>query len=171
MEQDNSRNTMLFVVCAVAILIVYQFFIMAPAEKRRAEEARQHAAVAAAKAAWAAVREQARQLPALDAALAKAEAFFADDSADPVKTMAAVGGLAPADVHVAGVRRQGSELHRVGGQFVQGERQGGGGPVRVCVSLDALHAVYRKRRRLAVADSASASHRQRDRLLEPIHER
>ena len=55
MEQDNSRNTMLFVVCAVAILIVYQFFIMAPAEKRRAEEARQHAAVAAANPVAAAV--------------------------------------------------------------------------------------------------------------------
>ncbi|HTK36711.1 MAG TPA: membrane protein insertase YidC [Caulobacteraceae bacterium] len=48
MEPDNSRNTMLFVVCAVAILIVYQIFIMRPAQQRQAEEARQHAAIAAA---------------------------------------------------------------------------------------------------------------------------
>ena len=48
MEQDNSRNTMMFVVCAVAILIVYQFFVMGPANQRRTEAARQQAAIAAA---------------------------------------------------------------------------------------------------------------------------
>jgi YidC/Oxa1 family membrane protein insertase len=55
MEPDSSRNTMLFVVCAVAILIVYQFVIMRPAQQRQAEEARQHAAVAAANPVAAAI--------------------------------------------------------------------------------------------------------------------
>ena len=48
MEKDNSRNTILFVVCAVVILVAYQFFIMRPADERRAAEARQHAAIVAA---------------------------------------------------------------------------------------------------------------------------
>ena len=39
---------MLFVVCAVALLIAYQFLIMRPAQQRQAEEARAHAAIVAA---------------------------------------------------------------------------------------------------------------------------
>ena len=48
MEQDNSRNTMLFVVCAVALLLAYQFFVMRPAELQRAALAKAQAAAAAA---------------------------------------------------------------------------------------------------------------------------
>ena len=39
MEHDNSRNTILFVICAVAMLILYQFFVLQPAEQRRQVEA------------------------------------------------------------------------------------------------------------------------------------
>jgi len=48
MEQDNSRNTIIFVVCAVAILLAYQFFVLEPSQKRREAEARARAAAAAA---------------------------------------------------------------------------------------------------------------------------
>ena len=47
MEQDNSRNTMLFVACAVALLLAYQYFFMRPAELQREALARSQAAAAA----------------------------------------------------------------------------------------------------------------------------
>jgi YidC/Oxa1 family membrane protein insertase len=41
MQQDNSRNTIIFLVCAVALFFAYQFFVLEPAAKRRqAEQAR-----------------------------------------------------------------------------------------------------------------------------------
>src|SRR5581483_11145866 len=49
--QDESRNTIIFLVCAFALFIAYQFFVMGPAEKRRAQEAAHAKAVAAATAA------------------------------------------------------------------------------------------------------------------------
>jgi YidC/Oxa1 family membrane protein insertase len=55
MEQDNSRNTMLFVVCAVAVMLVYQMFVLNPAQQRRDAEERARAAAAAANPVVAAV--------------------------------------------------------------------------------------------------------------------
>jgi YidC/Oxa1 family membrane protein insertase len=48
MEQDNARNTMIFVVCAMAILFIYQFLVMGPAQERRRTEAQTRAAAVAA---------------------------------------------------------------------------------------------------------------------------
>jgi YidC/Oxa1 family membrane protein insertase len=48
MEQDNSRNTMIFVVCAVAVMLAYQIFVLNPAQKRQEAEGRTRAAAAAA---------------------------------------------------------------------------------------------------------------------------
>jgi YidC/Oxa1 family membrane protein insertase len=47
MDKENSRNTIVFVVCAVAMLILYQTFVMVPAQKRQAAEAQARAAAAA----------------------------------------------------------------------------------------------------------------------------
>src|ERR1700761_1713274 len=48
MKQDPStRNTIIFFVCAMAVLSAYEPFIMGPAEKRRAEQARQAQALQA----------------------------------------------------------------------------------------------------------------------------
>jgi YidC/Oxa1 family membrane protein insertase len=45
MQENNNRNTIIFVVSAVLILIIYQFLVVAPATKRRAADAvRQNAA-------------------------------------------------------------------------------------------------------------------------------
>ena len=55
MQQDNSRNTILFVICAVAMLFAYQFFVMGPQQKRLEAERRQQAAVAQANPTAAAV--------------------------------------------------------------------------------------------------------------------
>src|SRR3990167_1634029 len=47
MQDNNNRNTIIFVVSAVIILIVYQIFVLEPASKRRnAELGRQKAAAA-----------------------------------------------------------------------------------------------------------------------------
>ena len=46
MKQDPStRNTIIFFVCAMAVLFAYETFVMAPAEKRNAERAKQAAAL------------------------------------------------------------------------------------------------------------------------------
>ena len=45
MKQDPStRNTIIFFVCAMVVLLAYETLVMGPAEKRRAEQARQAAA-------------------------------------------------------------------------------------------------------------------------------
>src|SRR5688500_14740829 len=46
MEKNDSRNTIMFVVCAVAMLIVYQVFVLRPSEERRQAEARNRALAA-----------------------------------------------------------------------------------------------------------------------------
>src|SRR5258708_10914639 len=48
MQPDSSRNTIIFLVCALALFIVYQMFVLEPAQKRRAAEvaAQRPAAVA-----------------------------------------------------------------------------------------------------------------------------
>jgi YidC/Oxa1 family membrane protein insertase len=38
MQQDNARNTVVFIVCAVALLILYQIFVLDPAARRRSAE-------------------------------------------------------------------------------------------------------------------------------------
>jgi YidC/Oxa1 family membrane protein insertase len=45
METESNRNTIIFFVCALALLFGYETFIMGPAEKRKEAEARQAAAV------------------------------------------------------------------------------------------------------------------------------
>ena len=47
MQNDNSRNTIVFIVCAVVILIAYQFFVMEPAAQRRQAEMKSQAAATA----------------------------------------------------------------------------------------------------------------------------
>ena len=47
MQQDNTRNTIIFVVCMAVILIGYQAFILQPQQKaRQAQLAQQQAAAA-----------------------------------------------------------------------------------------------------------------------------
>jgi YidC/Oxa1 family membrane protein insertase len=46
MQNDSSRNTVLFIVCALVILIAYQFLVMEPAAKRRQAELKSQAPVA-----------------------------------------------------------------------------------------------------------------------------
>jgi YidC/Oxa1 family membrane protein insertase len=48
MDKDNARNTIVFTVCAVALLLLYQVFVMGPIAKKRELEAQQHAAAVAA---------------------------------------------------------------------------------------------------------------------------
>ena len=45
MEQESNRNTIIFFVCALALLFGYETFIMGPAEKRKEAEARQAVAL------------------------------------------------------------------------------------------------------------------------------
>ncbi|MDB5476186.1 MAG: preprotein translocase subunit [Phenylobacterium sp.] len=44
--QDESRNTIIFVVCALALFLLYNFFVLEPASKRRQAETAHAAAVA-----------------------------------------------------------------------------------------------------------------------------
>ena len=48
--QDESRNTIIFLVCLIAMFILYQFFVLQPAAKRRQAETAHQAAVAQATA-------------------------------------------------------------------------------------------------------------------------
>ncbi len=47
MDKENARNTIVFVVCAVALMIAYQMFILGPRAKEREVAARAQAALAA----------------------------------------------------------------------------------------------------------------------------
>jgi YidC/Oxa1 family membrane protein insertase len=55
MQNDSSRNTIIFVVCAVAILVLYQMFVLDPAAKNRQVERQQAVAIAQAQAVKAGV--------------------------------------------------------------------------------------------------------------------
>jgi YidC/Oxa1 family membrane protein insertase len=48
MQDDSSRNTIIFLVCALALFIVYQMFVLEPAQKRKAAELKAHPPAAAA---------------------------------------------------------------------------------------------------------------------------
>src|SRR5262249_4664190 len=51
MQDDSNRNTIIFLVCAVALFFIYQHFVLNPAAQRRqAEAARAHQAAATAPA-------------------------------------------------------------------------------------------------------------------------
>jgi len=47
MQDESTRNTIIFVVCALILLMVYQQFVTGPAQKKQAEAAKQHAVAAA----------------------------------------------------------------------------------------------------------------------------
>lgn len=53
MRDDSSRNTIIFVVCSIALLLLYQFFVLEPAAKRRQAEAARNRPAAEAEAARA----------------------------------------------------------------------------------------------------------------------
>ena len=57
MQDDSSRNTIIFLVCALALFVVYQVFVTGPAQKKHEVDlARQKAmAVAAAPAVRTAI--------------------------------------------------------------------------------------------------------------------
>ena len=57
--ENDSRNTLLFIVCAMAVMAIYMVFVVTPATKRREAEARAHAAVAAQAPQGAAATPQA----------------------------------------------------------------------------------------------------------------
>jgi YidC/Oxa1 family membrane protein insertase len=48
MQDDSSRNTIIFLVCALALFIIYQMFVLEPAQKRRQAEIAAHPPVATA---------------------------------------------------------------------------------------------------------------------------
>ena len=48
MQDDSSRNTIIFLVCALALFFVYQTFVLGPAQKRKEAELKAHPPAAAA---------------------------------------------------------------------------------------------------------------------------
>jgi YidC/Oxa1 family membrane protein insertase len=48
MQDDSSRNTIIFLVCALVLFIVYQTFVLGPAQKRKEAELKAHPPAAAA---------------------------------------------------------------------------------------------------------------------------
>jgi len=50
MQDESSRNTIIFLVCAVFLFFIYQHFVLDPAAARRQAEMKQAQAAAAAKA-------------------------------------------------------------------------------------------------------------------------
>jgi YidC/Oxa1 family membrane protein insertase len=86
MQQDNSRNTIIFLVCAVGLFFAYQFFVLEPAAKRRqAEQAR----VATTEQV---LGQKAPNAPAIPAALAR-EAAIAASPRVPISTPSFSGSL------------------------------------------------------------------------------
>src|SRR5262245_4505926 len=51
MQDESTRNTIIFIVCAIALLIVYQQFVIDPGQKKHQAEIAQQRAQAAAQAA------------------------------------------------------------------------------------------------------------------------
>jgi YidC/Oxa1 family membrane protein insertase len=86
MQQDNSRNTIIFLVCAVALFFAYQFFVLEPAAKRRqAEQAR----VATTEQV---LGQKAPAAPSIPAAVAR-EAAIAASPRVPISTPSFSGSL------------------------------------------------------------------------------
>jgi YidC/Oxa1 family membrane protein insertase len=86
MQDDSSRNTIIFLVCALVLFIIYNVFVMEPAQKRKQAELAAHPPVAAAVAAPGA--------PALNAppAVTRAAALAASPRV-PVETPALKGSI------------------------------------------------------------------------------
>jgi YidC/Oxa1 family membrane protein insertase len=86
MQDDSSRNTIIFLVCALVLFIIYNVFVMEPAQKRKQAELAAHPPAAAAVAAPGA--------PALNAppAVTRAAALAASPRV-PVETPALKGSI------------------------------------------------------------------------------
>jgi len=86
MQDDSSRNTIIFPVCALALFIVYQMFVLEPAQKRKQAELAAHPPAAAA--------VRAPGAPALNAppAVTRAAALAASPRV-PVATPALRGSI------------------------------------------------------------------------------
>ena len=69
MQDDSSRNTIIFLVCALALFIVYQQFVIGPAQKKHDAEAAKQRAVAAQTQAAAAPKLTAPAVVTRDQAL------------------------------------------------------------------------------------------------------
>ncbi|ACG76804.1 preprotein translocase subunit [Phenylobacterium zucineum HLK1] len=63
MRDDNTRNTIIFFVCAALLLVLYQVFVIGPADKRRQAELARQAPPAAAAQAGQAGAPAAPQVP------------------------------------------------------------------------------------------------------------
>ncbi len=70
MQDQNNRNTIIFVVCAFLILIAYQFLVIEPANKKKAEAAREQAAATATTLAKPGAAPLAAPVVSRDAAVA-----------------------------------------------------------------------------------------------------
>ncbi len=93
MQNENTRNTIIFVVSAVIILIVYQFLVIEPAAKRRQAEA-ERAAAAAPVAPGTNTVGAPDALPATPAQLADRATVVATTPRVPVATPALSGSIA-----------------------------------------------------------------------------
>lgn len=90
---DQNRNTIIFVVSAVLILILYQVFVLEPANKRRQAEAALNAPAAAAAAAPGPDGRSVPQVAGVDKVVTRAEAVAASPRAQ-IATPALSGTIA-----------------------------------------------------------------------------
>jgi YidC/Oxa1 family membrane protein insertase len=74
MPQDNSRNTFIFIACALVIFMAYEFFVLQPQARRKQEEARAAAAAQQRGAAQAGKLSATGQPPAVQISRAQAAA-------------------------------------------------------------------------------------------------
>ena len=89
MRDDNSRNTIIFFVCAALLLMVYQFFVIAPQDRARQAEA---AAVAAARPQAAIGAGPGLAAPQVPQAMTRAAAVAASPRV-PIATTSLKGSL------------------------------------------------------------------------------
>ena len=93
MQNDNTRNTILFVVSAIIVLVVYQFLVIEPAARRQQAAAAQAAADAPVAPGTNPVgRDPA--LPSSPAQLADRETVVARTARTPVATPSLTGSIA-----------------------------------------------------------------------------
>jgi YidC/Oxa1 family membrane protein insertase len=94
MQNDNTRNTILFVVSAIIVLVVYQFLVIEPAARRQQAEAARLAAAEAPvdPAAGAVGRDPA--LPGAPAQMADRETVVASTARAQVATPSLTGSIA-----------------------------------------------------------------------------
>ncbi|WP_374534893.1 membrane protein insertase YidC [Phenylobacterium sp.] len=92
MQDNNSRNTIIFVVAAVVILIAYQFFVLDPAAKKRSAELAQQQRAEASAQANAPKAAAAPGLSAAATVVSRAQAASASPRA-PIATDALSGSI------------------------------------------------------------------------------